>query len=458
MSMDVSTNTSTNYFIPNSTGFTDSQTINRAGGTPPAVGAGTAAGVSAAPNAMPGVPMGVLMASLAPLMPRMSGEQLDVLVASFTEKAKDVQDASDKDQIKSQETAKRAAIKEKKANIENSIKKLAEAEDKMKHASIWDKIKLAFEYVGAILTILAGIATIAVSALTGVGVVAGAIGGGFMIASGICMLTMAVDSTVQIAQEDQGKGDLGMFGKMCKDIAKSRGMSDEDAEKVGQKGAMGASIALGALAAIFGLAGGVAGVASLFTSAGNMAMEGAELAEQGAEWGMRGAEIAQQGSEMIEQGSAMGEAGADMVEQGTAMAEQGAEMVERGAEMVAKGNGMVAKAAEAAEKSASVSGKVAKIVSGSIDLAGDANSAMGAGADVGSEVEHYQATNLQADAKQAQASSKRFEALQKVFDDAIDMALSHMKARGEAFNEVMDGVMEAINDRSQTLTNMQFRA
>lgn len=431
----MSTSVSNTYFVPVNNGVANSQTIDRAGAPTSTVGAGAAAGTAEAPDPVPGLAYGALMASLGPLMPRMSGEQLDVLVASFTEKAKDISDASDKDQIKTQEEAKSAALKQKKANADYAIKKQAEAEDKMKNASVWDKIKLGFEYLGALLTIAAGVATIAAGCLTaetGVGLAAGIIGGSCMIASGVCMLTMAVDSTVQVAQEDQGEGDLGMFGMMCKDIAKSRGMSDDDAEAVGQKGAMGASIALGAMSAAFGLAsagaGGAESVASLVESIGEIAETVAAEAEEGASLASKVVDFTKLALQTAK------DAAVESVKGGVRTAKQATESV--------AGAGKLA----------------AKVGSATVEISSDVSNAGAAAADIGSEVEHYQGQELQVDAKRAQANTKRFEAMQQAFDDAIDLALSHLKASGEAFNQVMDGVLDGLNDRNQTLTSMKFRA
>ena len=331
------------------------------------VGAGVVTSAGAAPAVLSGMAVGAMMASLSAIMPKMSGEQLDVLVTSFTEKMKEASDASNKDQIKTDQQAKRASIAEKKAKIEESIKKQAEAEDKLKHASLIDKIKLAFQYLGAVLAIAGGIAAMALAGWTGVG----AFGGAMMIASGLCMLTMAVDSTVQVAQHDQGKGDLGMFGMMCKAIAKSEGKSEEEAEKIGQQGAMGASIALGAMAAIFGIAGAGAGIADSAMAVENLAV---------------------------------------------------------------------------------------KVTSDVIDVATDVTNIAASGVDIASGVEHYEASNLQADSLHAKADGKRMEAVQAFLDNAIDMAIASLKGSGDRFNSILDGITDAMHDKASTISHAQFRA
>lgn len=247
-----------NTYIPPSNGLATSQMLNRVslnGADPAQIGKGTLDENGPAPNALPGLAIGVIMASLSAIMPKMSGDQLDVLVASFTEKAKEMSDASDKSKITADETQKRQAIEAKKSKIDDSIQKQNDAAAAAANASIGDKIKLAFQFLGAALTILGGILACA----TGIG----SVGGGLMIAAGILMLTMAIDSTVQTAEKDQGKGDLGMFGMMCKACALDEGKSDEEAETIGQHGAMGMSIALGVTSAILGIAGGIVGMTSL---------------------------------------------------------------------------------------------------------------------------------------------------------------------------------------------------
>ena len=374
-----------------------------------AVGFGVAGAPGEAPLPLPGLALGAMMGALSEIMPKMSGEQLDVLVTSFTEKMKAASDASNKDQIKTEQSAKRAAIEAKKAKIDEAIKKQAEAEDKMKHAGVLDKIKLAFQWLGAVLAIAGGVIAMALAGWTGIG----ALGGALLIASGVCMLAMAVDATVQQAQQDQGKGDLGLFGMMCKSIALSEGKSEEDAEQVGQKGAMGFSIAVGALAAIFGIAGAGAGIASTAASM-----------------------------------TTLGETAANDLQTLINTSLTGAET----------GAGTAEEAGTTASTVAQTTQNVAKITKDVVGVVTDVQGAAGSGVDVASAVEHYEASTTQADSLHDKASAKRMEAVQKALDDLIDVAISTLKSSGDRFNQILDGITDAMQDRAASVSHAQFRA
>lgn len=229
---------------------------DKVGGTG-ATGAGSIAGTQDGPDAAAPTALTAMMASISEMMPKMTGEQLDVLITSFTTKLKDTIDKSDKDQITNEQGVKREQIAEKTKKYKEAQEKIEEAKHAMEHASFFDKLKLAMQYIGAIMSIIAGIAAIIAGvalAETGVGLAAGIIGGTCLIASGVIMLTMAADSTVAMETAKDGQG--GMFGHMIHSIAKAEGKSDEEANEMAHKGAMGISIGLMVLACVTGVVGG----------------------------------------------------------------------------------------------------------------------------------------------------------------------------------------------------------
>src|ERR1700712_3408371 len=114
--------------------YTD--TTNKTSNVQGTTGAGSIAGTQAAPDAAGTSNLSEMMASIAGLIPKMSGDQLDVLIVSLTPKMKDTMDKSDKDAIKTNQDAKRIAIAEKRGKLEESLKKIQDAEDAQKHASI----------------------------------------------------------------------------------------------------------------------------------------------------------------------------------------------------------------------------------------------------------------------------------------------------------------------------------
>lgn len=220
-----------------------------------AAGAGQTAQAGPTPDAPPPAAMNALMASMTDMMPKMSGQMLDVLLLEVTSKMKDTIDKSEKDKIQTDVGAKRAQIGEKQAKMEEATRKIQEAEDKMKSTSIWDKIKLAFQYVGAILSIIAGIASIiagAATAATGAGLLAIA-GGAMLVTSGLMMLYMAADATYAAVNPD----GLGFVGAAVKADKMAGGMPEEEAMKEAGKADMIAKITIGAVAAVLAVAGSI---------------------------------------------------------------------------------------------------------------------------------------------------------------------------------------------------------
>jgi t-SNARE complex subunit (syntaxin) len=64
---------------------------------------------------------------------------------------------------------------------------------------------------------------------------------------------------------------------------------------------------------------------------------------------------------------------------------------------------------------------------------------------------NYEATNDLADAKDLQADAKRMEALMQSLDGLLDMAMQHMKQHMAQWDNVLDAIVGAMNDRNQSV-------
>lgn len=188
------------------------------------------------PNAIDDPAYGALMASIAVMIPEITGEVLELALVEITAEMKKIEEASQKDQINIDSEKKRQALEEKKAKIEEALKKIEDAIEKEKHASIWDKIKMAFQALGALIAIAVGIA------LTALGVPVGPL----LIGIGVVALVMVIDSVVKT---ETGKGIgahiVGGFAELF-----GHPMSDEDLAKVD----MGFSIAMAVVGLIMAVA------------------------------------------------------------------------------------------------------------------------------------------------------------------------------------------------------------
>ncbi|WP_068310240.1 type III secretion system translocon subunit SctE [Polycladidibacter hongkongensis] len=183
---------------------------------------GVLAAAAATPTAT-GAVFAQHMARLASSMQSLDGSlasapmgDIEVLVASTLEKMQKSQETIDKNKVVSTQAKQQAALKEKAGKLEKAIEKQEEAAEKQKNMSIWQKIALAFQWLGAILSMVAG----AIMVATGVGAAAG----GLLIAAGVAQMIMAVDATVK---EATGTGIAGH-------IARASGASEEDVAKADQ--------------------------------------------------------------------------------------------------------------------------------------------------------------------------------------------------------------------------------
>lgn len=76
--------------------------------------------------------------------------------------------------------------------------------------------------------------------------------------------------------------------------------------------------------------------------------------------------------------------------------------------------------------------------------------------DFGSAGLNMAAAVSSADGKKLQAAAKQLEALMTALDDIIDAAIARMKQAGDRFNDILDSSVDAINDRSRSLTQAKF--
>ena len=81
--------------------------------------------------------------------------------------------------------------------------------------------------------------------------------------------------------------------------------------------------------------------------------------------------------------------------------------------------------------------------------------ATGAG-DIGADVVNYQATELNATAKDDRAKSDQLEGVMSEIDATISMIIKNMSDIYQGFDKVMNSTMDAVNDVNKTLTQAQF--
>lgn len=220
------------------------------------VGTGATNAAGAAPDPSRTTAMSGVMASLSAMMPKISSQDTDILLLQVTTKLKETTEATEKDKIRVDTADKKAKIEEKQRKMDEAQEKIKAAEDKMKNLSIWDKIKIGFQFLSAILTMVAGLAAIlvgAAAAATGVGVAAIA-GGAMMITAGVLMLYSAIDATVAATRED----GLGIAGLVEKNKLMKEGKTEEEAIQGGAKKDQLARTVIGAVTAALAIAGAIA--------------------------------------------------------------------------------------------------------------------------------------------------------------------------------------------------------
>jgi hypothetical protein len=375
-------------------GNVGTSTVKKTEGQDPAPGAGSITATGQAPDpARPGM-MSAVMASLSAIMPKMTGQQVDVLLLQVTAKMKDTISEGEQKKIETDTKVKQTQIAEKKSKLEEADRKIQEAKDKMDHMSIWDKIKLGFQYLGAILSIVAGVlamvAGIAAGALTlGIGApaaLASVIGGAMLVTSGILMLGMAADATYAACNKPDG---LGFVGQITKEVKMKEGMSEEDAVKEATHNDMISRIVVGGLAALLAIAGSIAALPLAFASGGSTI--------------------------------------ASLV--GTA-AQTGGAIAKASTSMVSTVTGFI--------------GGISQIAEGAGDMT------------VG--IMKRDAQDEKSEGMRTQADAKKMEALIQSLDDMIDLAMGRLKASGERFDAMLDSLTDAIKDRGDSMARVGLRA
>lgn len=240
----------------------------------PGTGSGSIGASGQAPDVQRSAMMGAVMSSLAAMMPKLSGQAVDVLLLQVTTAMKDTISKSEKGKIESDTNVKKTQIDEKKAKMDEANKKIEEAENKMKNMSIWDKIKVAFQYIGAIMAIIAGALAIAAGVALGgftggLTAIAGVVGGIAMISAGVMMLGMAADATVGLTNKD----GLGIVGLIAKDYnMKHKGMSEEDALADARSREQISRIVVAVIASVLAIGGAIASGPAVAAAAGSTAM------------------------------------------------------------------------------------------------------------------------------------------------------------------------------------------
>lgn len=202
-----------------------------------------------------------MMGSLRAFMPEISGEKLQVALLKVMTTMKDTIGETEKDKIQIDQESKRLALQEKQGKIDEAEEKAKEAQEKRESLSVWDKVKIAFQYIGAITAIIAGVLALATSWLTGP---AGVVSGVLLIGAGVILLGMAADATYAAATTKDGKAGLGFVGEMHKAVLMDKGVSEEEATTQAQKADAIGRIVATAVAGAMMLGAAIAGGVSAF--------------------------------------------------------------------------------------------------------------------------------------------------------------------------------------------------
>jgi transloator len=340
----------------------------------------------------------------------MSSDAIDVILAEVTMKMKQLESTSDNDKVTTDTDSQRAAMEAKIEKLKEATKKIEDAIYQAQHESIWDKIKIAFEALGAVLAIVVGAILIA----TGVGAVAG----GLLIAAGVVGVVMTIDDIVKQCTPDH----LGIMGS----IVKSCGGSEEQAEKAD----MGFEIALAVAAVLLSVASIAEGGFGMVTSLMNLAKAG----------------------------EAAGEATATVVttaEKIESITEDGMSVANT-AEKVASDTEEAESVANDAQEEANAGAKFATRVQSVSNWINAGNSVVTAGGDIYAGVLQYDSTMDQAGAKKLQADAKMMDAISQDLDAIIQLALNMMKQHMDAWDNCFDAITSRMNDHGKDMATHKF--
>ncbi|MBC8130163.1 MAG: type III secretion system translocon subunit SctE [Rhizobiaceae bacterium] len=358
-------------------------------------------GIAAKGAVVPDAPAGdtrSVVASLSFFTSNTPSVDTEVLLLQVTVAMRDAEATTQKSKINTDQEAKKAEMKEKEKKLEEAQEKL----EKSRSNNIFDKIKLAFEWLGAILAMVVA----AVAIATGVGAVAGTL----LMVGAIAALVMVVDSTVKVAT------GLGIAGNLVMATAESRGLSQTEAKAEAAKADMGFTISLAIVGIVAAIAGGVASSASSLQAAANAAKTTFTAAKEFGHGTM------------------------------TAMKQ---------AAMVGKEAYKMADDAAAMASTISQTAKTAKASLFAVETSVQVMTATVQGVGVGIA---YETAQLKADAKVLEASAKRDEALMQMLDEMIDQALSRLMASGDRFSAMLDAITDSMQDRGNTMSRAKFGA
>ena len=171
----------------------------------PGVGGGAAGGTGPAPDSNdPASPSNIsvsVVMSLINFKPR--GEvDTTILVAQVGLELKRLQEETNSNKITIDQEALRAALAAKREQLERAGEKVEEALAKEESASIWDKIKMGFQALGAAIMVGLGGMLIAIPGFQAVGAL--------MVFGGVMSLIMVADAMTKEFSED-GMGIAGSF-------------------------------------------------------------------------------------------------------------------------------------------------------------------------------------------------------------------------------------------------------
>ncbi|WP_294641432.1 hypothetical protein [uncultured Aureimonas sp.] len=311
-----------------------------------------------------------LMASLAALGFGMEPRQVEVMLVEVAVAMRDTEAGMQNSKIKADQAKLSERLSEQGKQITEIEGKRAEAKEKQESASLIDKIKLAFEWIGAILAIAAAAVAFVLSPLTGGAL---AVVATLLVIASIAAIVSATDSTVTMAT---GHGIGYHACKSLNDTNAALGIEKRYSEDEMQEHDTAFKITIAVIGAVAGIAGG----------------------------------------------------GASIVTAGRA----------------------------AASASVKVATESAKWASRAVNAAEVANTMGTTAASVSSTTYSYQATQINAEAQELDADSKTEEAFINVINDMIDQAMARLMAASDRFNNIIDNVMEARNDRAQFLARAQF--
>lgn len=331
--------------------------------------------------------------SLSAFMTGKSSIDVEVLLVQVAVAMRDTEATTQKSKINTDQETKKAQMREKEQKLEESAKKL----EKQQNGSIWEKIKLAFEWLGAMLAV--ALAVIASVASLG--------GASALIVAAVAAVALVINSTVQQAT---GQGIMG-------NIVLAAGGSKEEAAKAD----MGFQIAV----AVIGIAGAVSG--------------------SGLGKAVKDIAVTIMDSAMATLGKAI-----------PALARTGADAATKGADAAVKTAGTVAGSADDALNAAKLAAKEAIAAQKLIDTGATANATLSATSAVTDTGVKTVAADLRAEAKRLEAKAKSSEAVMQGLDDMIDQALSRLMASSERFNAILDEITSAMSDRGNTLSRARF--